>query len=469
SIDDSGQISFAAYAGTDLDSNRGIWSGQLNQISLVALPGAPAPNGLTYTSVLLNDVEQGGPLAYAAAVSTSGGGTQSGNWIYLPGGAQFVVNPTLAVPGEPANAHFTAAPSLAVTPDGNYAFFSQLATDTGTHGGIWANLNGTLTLIGHDGMQVSGFSNGVTWKSIFSYPTVSPLGEALFYGSLSNNQAGLFASNGTTTTAIALSSQPVPGLTGTSFGQVANQQLHPNATGDVAFSDGSIWLLNSSGYHREAQAGSPVIGGGTLTSVADDVHLTNDDRVTFTGEQAGNIYGIYQAAADGIHVIARDGTAAPGQAAGTTFEQIYPAQVNSLGQVAFLADLTLPSGSISYGNIFATEPDGTLTFVAGQGTTVTLPGRPTPYTAVSAGLYDFTDVELPQFDDQGDLVFTLGSAIAGSGTNVVMVAHLVPEPTSFVLAILAFGNIVIVLRQRSRNQPPGGAECRIAWPAVQRS
>jgi hypothetical protein len=84
SIDDSGQISFAAYAGSDLDSNRGIWSGQLNQISLVALPGAPAPGSLTYTSVSLNDVEEAGPLAYAAAVSTSGGGTQSGNWIGWP-------------------------------------------------------------------------------------------------------------------------------------------------------------------------------------------------------------------------------------------------------------------------------------------------------------------------------------------------------------------------------------------------
>lgn len=91
---------------------------------------------------------------------------------------------------------------------------------------------------------------------------------------------------------------------------------------------------------------------------------------------------------------------------------------------------------------------------------MTLPGRPTPYTAASADLYDFTDVDLTQFDDQGDLVFTLGSAPGGSGTDVVMVAHLVPEPTSFVLAFLASSMFALRRAQFLVSYTQSGPSCQ---------
>jgi hypothetical protein len=454
-IDDNNQISFEAIAGTQYAGNDGIWTGTAGNLSLVVYPGLVANGnaGQSYNSIIGTDVEQLGPLAYDARLNTSSGGLLFGTWIHQNNGTELQVeNPNIPVPGFSSATFQSYAPDIAVNPQGQYVFFATLSSDTNGDGGIWANTNGTLQLIEHYGMQVPGFASGITWNTSVTRPEMGANGQALFFGSLSNGQTGIFSSNGTTTGSIALSGQSVPGLPGKTFGQLFNVQPHPDSDGDLAFGDGSnnLWLKNAAGYHLLASAGSAVIGGGVLSTISSIPYAANNGTVVFYGQQTNGTQGLYDSESDGIHVIARTGMQAPGQPAGTTYYDLFNPDVNNLGQTAFIADLKSPTGNVTFNYLFATEPDGAVDYVAGAGTSVSLPNG--TFTATSgADLYarDFSDVEATQFNDNGDLVFTL-MQYAGQQPAVIMEAQIVPEPTSLTLLIAA--STILIHRRSFRSR-----------------
>jgi hypothetical protein len=447
-LSDNGQIGFAASEGSSL----GIWTGSGGSYTPVAYPGlvGSGNGGQAYDSVINGpDVEQLGPMAFDARLTTNSG-LLFGTWIQQPNGTAVAVeNPDISVPGYPSSKFQTYATAIGVNPSGQYAFWSQLNTDTGDNGGIWINDGTGLELVNHNGLQVPGFAAGVTWTTSVTRPEMGANGQVDFFATLSNGQLGVFTSNGQTTSPIAITGQAVPGNPGYVFGQFQNVQPAPDSDGDLALGDGNIWLKNASGYHLIAQPGTAVIGGGVLSTLSFQPYAANNGQVSFFAHQTDGNTGIFYSAPDGIHVLARTGMQAPGQPAGTTFNNVYAPEVNNNGQVAFIADLKDASGNVTLNYLFATEPNGTLDYVAGAGTTISLPTGTFTATA-GASLYSrmFNDVELTQFDDSGDLVFTL-QQFSGQPPGVIVEAHVgsVPEPTGLGALIAASG---LLLRRRGR-------------------
>jgi hypothetical protein len=451
SIDINGQVSFEAYTGNSaMLDDTGIWTGTAGNLTPVVYSGlvAPGNNGDSYqgTNQSAIDVEQQGPLAFVAWLNTPGGGTLSGTWIDENGTAVQVVNPNIPVPGYPSSTF--GAPSIWVNPQGQYAFAGYLNIDTGPDGGIWANLNGTLQLSMYSGLQAAGLQSGTTWATGGSAPAIVPGGQVVFSSSLSNGESGLFSSNGATTTAIALSGQPVPGDPGESFGTLVIGQPLPSSNGNVAFVDpNNVWLYTSSGYQRVASVGSTVIGGGTLSAVS-GAHALNNGNVIFAGSQTNGTSGVYESESDGIHVIARTGMQAPGQATGTTFYSIFDLEVNDVGQVAFEADIKSASAAITYNYIYATDPNGDLDFIAGRGSPVPISNG--LYTSTTgASLFGYGPPPLTQFNDSGNLVFTMGLLDKYGNTDDVFVeAQGLPEPTRCIVFLMPICFLLFHRRHR---------------------
>jgi hypothetical protein len=421
-IDANGYVTFLANNA----SGECLYGWQDGVLSMLAAPGqvAPGTGGQTFGNIDYLDVEQQGPAAYHARLS--GGGF--GYFLHSPGGDALIGGAAIPVPGFPTST-FRAPPVVAANQAGQYVYWNQLTTDSGITGGIWANPGGTLQLVARDGTQVPGMTAGVTWTQTFSRPAVLPDGQALFFGVLSSGQMGLFESNGAATTAMALQNQAVPGHPGQTFGAISTGQVHPNHTGDFAFWDGSVWMYNSAGYHQVAKVGAPIIGGGNLTSIFSDPHISDTDHVIFGGLQTGNKYGLYYSDDAGIHVIANANMRPPEAAPTITFKTIYPAETNKLGQAAFVADLYDSStGATLYNYLYATQPDGTLEYVTHGVSTI------------DDLLYsrDFTDIELTEFSDNGYLVF--------SSQGAPYITQ-VPEPASAACMLAGAAGLLLTRRR----------------------
>jgi hypothetical protein len=429
SIDQLGNAGFVATAGT----REGIWTGPPGGLSLVALEGSPVPASPTQTFrsppdfAILSD--HGGPLVYGGAIDNPTA-IVGGEWLLQsPGGPQqLIVQSGMTAPGT-SGASFQSPPGFTtVTTTGQYAFVNQLqlggSVTSSNQVGVWANTGiGTLQLIARQGSQVPGLASGVNWQGTFGFPNISSNGTTILFATLSNGQSGIFALTPTTATPIAISGQA-------GIGTIDNRQIRVNASGAVTFYDGSIQLVDSGGTHKVAGVGSHVVGGGTLTAIFNGPRLSDDGRVFFSAA-AGGSAGLYQATAAGtITPIAIPGQQVPGEPAGWKFHDVPYFQINARGQVALEANVLDPSNNQSPGYLFATDPAGNLTFVAGEGTKFLLEPGVTE-TIAQANLDPFNDADLSQFNNAGQLVFTVSTTDADSA----IVVATIPEPSAATLTV----------------------------------
>ena len=442
-IDRAGDISFV---GSTFNGTSGVWSGPVGDSALLALSSAPVAGlpGATWDASpsFQIDQEEGGLLAFIGKFDPSSGGTASAEFLVEPNGVQAPIY----VSNQPApgtgGASFGFRPnSMAVNSSGQYAFTDSLQVGGSVNStnapGLWGGSNGTLQLLARDGSQVPGQAAGVTWQGNFGFPVVTPGNATVFDASLSDGSTGIFSTSNGTTTELAKSNT-------NGVGQIISQQPTANDNGSVEFSDGTNdWLVNSSGVQKIAGAGSPIAGGGTLSSVSIG-SLADSNQIFFIGKNSANVFGLYTSSiAGGVIPIAVPGSAVPVLPAGWTYYSVnYPPLVNAQGQVVFDASVKDPSGDVLVNYIFTRDPGGNLTLVATPKTQYVLE----PNVSIAVGMpnyYPFNDVRLGALNNNNDLVFTA----TGDG-NVLLVT--LPEPSAVATMMLAaFG--FALFRRPGRN------------------
>jgi hypothetical protein len=131
--------------------------------------------------------------------------------------------------------------------------------------------------------------------------------------------------------------------------------------------------------------------------------------LTGSGVSNASNQAIYSESGGTLHLVARDGDAAPGAAAGVNFTGLFDPALNGSGQIAFLCTLTGPGhGSTPNEGIFRST-NGTVTMVARDG-----------QIAPSAGGAAFDTFGLPQLNDSGQTAFVASLLGVNSPTNIAI-------------------------------------------------
>ena len=135
---------------------------------------------------------------------------------------------------------------------------------------------------------------------------------------------------------------------------------------------------------------------------------------------------------------------APDTAPGTKFTSIDAPEANGAGWALFDADLTTAGGALLTDQLFAVDPAGIVSYVAGLGTFVDL-GTGGVQEIRHAYRASQGDTELAQLNDKNQAVFF--AAFTGVGSAVVQVN--LPEPAGL---IIVAGASMFAFRRRRRRR-----------------
>jgi hypothetical protein len=464
-IDQSGRITFRGVLGFPSSGVEGLWNGTPAAMSNLVFEGQPTPDNPTQTFNFSDSFafflhqQRGGLLTYDAQYRNPDLSVGGATWLRLDNGTSTrILYDGMPLPAgtSPAGAVFSSGrPLVYVAPDGGYAFRTTLQVGPGgvssiSNTGIWSQRNGgALTLIARQGFQAPGAPAGVTLNGL-SFPIAAAGGTTIFRSSTSAGGTGVWKSDGTTTSLVALTGQPAAGLpSGVLVSSPFNVQPHVNDSGNfplfatlsgsgvTASNNHAIWLVDPGGMlHLAARSGTSSPAGGTFTAFYGSPQLDNSNRVIFGGITS-TYQGLFRSTPGGLQTIAITGTQAPGNAPGTKFTSIDPPEANGAGWALFDADLTTAGGALVADQLFAVDPTGIVSYVAGLGTFVDL-GAGGVQEIRHAYRYsqDVTDTELTQLNDQNQAVFF--ATFTNGGAAVVTVS--LPEPAGVI--ILASASLV---------------------------
>jgi len=215
--------------------------------------------------------------------------------------------------------------------------------------GLWRD----TVLIAREGSAAPGTSSGVNFNFVSS-PQLNAAGQVAFLGGLSgtgvttSNDAGIWLDS----RLIARTGSAAPGAgSGGSFLSFVNGG-QVNAAGQVAFraqltgtgvnagNDSGIWrgdsLIARTGNAAPGTASGVSFSALSLAGINELGQVAYQGQLTGTGVNSGNEIGIWRDS----RLIARQGDAAPGTAAGVSFGIPAPPLLNAAGQAAFEANLT---------------------------------------------------------------------------------------------------------------------------------
>ncbi len=328
SINSSGHVSFWGSLSNGLE---GIWSNSMGQIEAVAIEGNPAPGTpvRNYSVFLPGGMGDNGQSSFTASLTAGQHGAFSG----APGSVQNIARLNGAAPGLSPGSFFTTISSPqgfsgvfsspAISPSGSIAFYST-AVDADTldsRFGIWSNRGGALApivLTGHDapdyppGATITGIADPHTSFE----PRINGLANVAFSASISG-----------------------PGI-------------NPD--------ERAVYVESQGSFHAVARTSAQVPGSDLTTRFQKyaDPSLNNQGNVAFSATLTGptvtpsNDVGIWSTAGGSLHMVAREGDAAPGTAAGVVFSSITP-----VSQISG-DDRVLVHGKLSGPGIDATRDSG---------------------------------------------------------------------------------------------------------------
>jgi len=239
-------------------------------------------------------------------------------------------------PGTPATFQFAQFGEPRLNNAGKIAFGAQL-TGTGTtptnDSGIWAETNGTLSLVALEGEPAAGFTGDVAYGNMSPLALVGGDGTLAFSGDVRgtgidfNNYASIWIENQFGTQLIAREGTPAPGT-------------EPG----VVFDELRTWF----GYDQPTQ-----LGASAWYSLNDRGQLAFLGRLRGTSITGANDAGIWATDVDGsLHLIAREGDTieiAPGDMRTISFiatrepsggQDGFARFLNDQGEIAFQANFT---------------------------------------------------------------------------------------------------------------------------------
>jgi hypothetical protein len=489
-LNDTGQTAFLANVG-DIE---GIWSESSGRLELVAAVGSPAPGtpGLAFSRLCpwfkFIELNSAGEIAFEADLTHI---NDRGVWAGGPGSLRLVARQGDHAPGTPDGVTYTS-PSLVppvLNDAGQTAFVAYLTgpgVDSANASGIWSQGSGSLALIARSGSQAPGTPSGVTFDYFASLPRLNNNGQTAFLASLSGggvdntDNRGIWSERLGSLALVARSGYQAPGTpSGVNFlgfdpaialNDAAQTAFQADLTGSGVndANNAGIWSEGSGSLALVARSGSEAPGtpGGTLFREFPDFPLKLNSagqmaflaRLTGSGVDATNDYGIWLESSGTLALIAREGEHAPGTPNGVTFASdlgaesaiFYRPGLNNAGQVAFQASLSgLGVDSSNDFGIWATDPAGVLQLVARKGESLEL--APGDFRTVQ-GFYLLANNVMGNsdgFNNLGQIAFS-ASFTDGSSGIFVSNAVAIPEPASLILSLTSGGALAFVFRRLGR-------------------
>lgn len=422
-------------------TNSGVWAVVDSELQLCMREGAAAPgtsSGVTFSGFLDTIYNANGQVLIQATLRGTGvtASNDSGLWSGAPGNIGLVAREGGTAPGAGA-AVFSGMSSAVYNNRGEIAFFAVISGTGVNHTndvGVWMGPAGGLALVAREGSQAADVPAGTLWGSVFG-PSLNHNGVIAFRSTLqgtgvdTTNDIGLWVGPPTNLKLAARKGQQAPGLpTGVKWlvpgdpaindaGQIAMLSIL-SGTGVTGTNDKGIWRGPVGQFELVIRKGDPAPGtapGVTFIDLNDPV-LSGSGHVSFRGVLGGpgvtssNDEGFWAGTPSNVRLIAREGSQAPGYPAGVVFNSfITLPTMNSANQVAFLATVTGPGITTTNDQgIFATMPDGTLTLLAAEGSSIQVAPGDTRTIATINLIYSPSggqDGRYVSLNDDGKVVF----------------------------------------------------------------
>lgn len=393
-------------------------------------PGAPAgSNFIQLTSVpsvpVAPPINDEGRVSFAGGSQISGGAVSRGVWSEATGTLAAVVREGTAAPGA-GGSTYQSFNNPVMGDLGRIAFDGTLNAVGSANAGIWSEGASGLSLVARRGSAAPGTGAGVNFTNLFP-PSVNDSGATAFRAAVNGtgvtaaNDDGVWAEKAGGLTLMARGGGSAPDTAaGVVFESFPNTPILINAAGQIAFrafltgsgvttaNDVGIWTERGGAVRLVAREGGavPRITGATFSFIGDPV-LNSNGQTAFAGLMAGapvtTNAAIFSEGVGTLAIAARKGNAAPGTAAGVTFNGFGSPLLNVDGQVAFTATLAGTGVSLANDSGVWTQRSGELTLAAREGDQA--PG-------VAAGL-SFSTFTNPVFNSAGQLAFT--ATLAGAG------------------------------------------------------
>jgi hypothetical protein len=373
-LNDAGQTAFVTYiygSGMD-DVGEALWAERNGSLELVARSGSHAPGTPDGVNFLLlfprgrRALNNSGQVAFLAALTDSGTGSDFGLWSEGSGSLALVARTGSQAPGMPDGVVFSGRFSAGFTSPafnnaGRMAFVGRVTgagIDFTNDTGIWSDVAGSLALIVRSGDPAPGMPDGVKFGSLHSLltgPALNDAGQLAFFASLagvgvdSTNDLSLWSGAPGSLALVARRGDHAPG---TEDGVVfrlssAIPPLVLNATGQTAF----VARLEGSGISDSNDQGIWATDrSGVLQLIAREGDLL---------EVAPGDFRTIAGAFGSLRFNTADGNGNSDHSTGNADGR--PSAFNNLGQLAFYASFTDGSSGIFVSNRVAVpEPTSLL-------------------------------------------------------------------------------------------------------------
>ncbi len=400
-IDASGGAAFGAFltgpavSGTD---DTGIWSEGSGALSLVAREGEAAPGtavGVSFSQFVTPALNAAGQTAFYAVLTGAGldASNNYGIWSEGSGALSLVARAGSAAPGTPPGVTFSSLGfDLALNRSGRIAFAASLGgtgVDVTNDFGVWSEGSEGLSLVAREGNAAPGTAAAVFF-GVLGDPTLNDAGQTAFHAGLAGagvdgtNATGIWSEGSGALSLVVRAGSAAPGTpAGVNFDSFDPPVL--NSAGRVAFlarlsgsgvdgtNEHGVWSEGSEGLSLVARKGSAAPGTPAGVNFSSFEHLVLDSagRVAFHAYLSGaglgitNDTGIWSGGSGTLALVAREGSAAPGTAAGTNFGPFLASPaLNGAGQTAFIASL---AGAATGRGIWSEDSDGALQLIVRTG------------------------------------------------------------------------------------------------------
>ena len=247
-INDSGQITFLAKIGdydTDPKNNYGIWQTSSTSVNLVRrsgdailVPELPAIANLFFKPIDLT-MNTSGQVAFFGTLEGSGinSDQNSGIWSNGTGSMRVLALEGAHAPGTISGETFKSYSIPKISKSGDTVFWGHLTDtdgDSSNDTGVWADLNGVVTLVARDGDHAPGMLPNILFDHIYDM-SINIDGSVLLATNLTGPtieedlQTALWIYRDGTLELVLRASDNTPGLgTGIAFGPIQSPLLHDN-------------------------------------------------------------------------------------------------------------------------------------------------------------------------------------------------------------------------------------------------
>lgn len=452
--------------GVTIENGGGIWAERAGGLSLFLRweqQAVGTPPGITYWASGIPNQNANGRIAVPSSVQGVGVDNSNSSCLFSDGSGaiSLVARRGAQAPGTGAGISFSQYGNFLLNEQGHHAFYCAVAgagIDFTNDECIFSDAGGALGLVGRDGDPAPGTEPGVVFRGMFN-PSFNDAGQVAFHATLFGpgigglNGRGIWLGGVGSLNLAVRAGDPAPGTNPAGdFITFSNPDL--NNAGHFAFSaslaqggmidatnDTGIWVMGGGLSRNVAQEGGQATGAPAGVLWGDFISPSNvrpgldgTDHIAFIAPLTGagvdmtNDTGLWADNGGTLELVVREGSQAPGLAAGTQFGALVFGGINNTGMVLF--DATLVGGAVTVGvndrSLWLHRPGLGLTLLARSGEMVEVaPGdmRTIMELATIGGSRGSEDGGRECLNDSGQAVFLASF----TDTSVAILATIGPD------------------------------------------